>query len=221
MLRLIGVVLSVGLADSLNPSTLGPALYLATGTERVRRVAQFTLGVFAVNLLVGVVLTVGPGRLLIGLAPHPQRTVKHIIELVAGIALLGAALAVWFGRRSLARRELPMKSGGGRSALFAGASIAAVELPTAAPYFAVIAGIVGSPADLWQEIALVALYNIAFVLPLLAIVVVLLVAGDRAGQWLGKGGDWLQRSWPVVLAGLLLFVGAILTVLGGTGLVKS
>jgi cytochrome c biogenesis protein CcdA len=221
VLRLIGVVVSVGLADSLNPSTIGPGLFLATGSERVLRVTQFTLGVFAVNFIAGVILTVGPGRLLIGLAPHPQKTVKHIIELVAGIALLGAAVAVWFGRRSLARRELPMKSGGGGSALIAGASIAAVELPTAAPYFAVIAGIVGSPADLPQEIALVALYNVAFVLPLLAIVVVLLVAGDRARQWLEKGGAWLQRSWPVVLAGLLLFVGAILTVFGGTGLVKS
>ena len=30
MLRRIGVMISVGLADSLNPSTVGPGLYLAT-----------------------------------------------------------------------------------------------------------------------------------------------------------------------------------------------
>ncbi len=36
-----------------------------------------------------------------------------------------------------------------------------------------------------------------------------------------KGGTWLQRRWPVVLAGLLLFVGGVLTVLGGVGLVKD
>jgi hypothetical protein len=42
-------------------------------------------------------------------------------------------LSRWRGRRSLARRELRMRSGGGGSALIAGASIAAVELPTALP----------------------------------------------------------------------------------------
>ncbi|MGZ6639581.1 MAG: GAP family protein [Solirubrobacteraceae bacterium] len=130
-------------------------------------------------------------------------------------------MALWRGRRSLARRELPMRSGGGGSALIAGASIAAVELPTAVPYFAVIAGIVASSASLPQEIWLLTLYNVAFVLPLLAIIVVLFVAGDRADPWLEKAGAWLQRRWPVVLATLLLLVGSALAVLGGTGLVKQ
>ncbi len=222
MLRLIGVVVSVGLADSLNPSTVGPALYLATVRQRVLRVMQFTIGVFTVDLAAGLVLTIGPGRLLIGLVPHPQRSVRHVIELVAGVILLVAAVALWRGRRSLARRELPMRGGGGGgSAVIAGASIAAVELPTAVPYFAVIAGIVASNASVAQEIGLVALYNVAFVLPLVAIVVVLLVAGERADPWLQMGGAWLQRRWPVVLASLLLLVGSALTVLGGTGLVRQ
>ena len=38
MLRRVGVAISVGLADSLNPSTVGPALYLATVGKRVWRV---------------------------------------------------------------------------------------------------------------------------------------------------------------------------------------
>ena len=39
-LRLAGVAISVGLADSLNPSTVGPALYLATTRRRVARVVE-------------------------------------------------------------------------------------------------------------------------------------------------------------------------------------
>jgi cytochrome c biogenesis protein CcdA len=221
MLRLVGVVISVGLADSLNPSTVGPAVYLATVGKRASRVAQFTIGLLTVNLVAGLVLTIGPGRLLIGLIPHPQRTARHVIELVAGVILLGCAAALWHGRRSLATRDLPMRSGGGGSALVAGASIAAVELPTAVPYFAVIAAIVASSASVAMEVVLLVLYNIAFVVPLLAIVVVLLVAGESADPWLQKGGAWLQRQWPVVLAVLLLLVGGCLTVLGGTGLVKQ
>jgi cytochrome c biogenesis protein CcdA len=222
LLRVAGVTASVGLADSLNPSTVGPALYLATTSRRVLRVTQFTIGVFGVNFVAGVILTVGPGRLLLGLVPHPRGTVKHVIELVAGVVLLVAAAALWRGRKALARRELPMSgSSGGGSAFVAGVSIAAVELPTAAPYFAVIAGIVASSANVPQEIALVALYNLCFVLPLIAIIGVLVFAGERAEPLLQKGGSWVQRRWPVVLAILLLLVGGALMILGGTGLVKQ
>jgi cytochrome c biogenesis protein CcdA len=221
MLRRIGIAISVGLADSLNPSTIGPALFLATSGGRVRRVTEFTIGAFAVNLAAGVVLTIGPGRLLLGLVPHPRGTAKHVIELVVGAALLATAVSVWLGRRKLARKELPMRGGGRGSALIMGASLAAVELPTAAPYFAVIAGIVASDAAIPQEVGLLVLYNVAFVLPLLAIIVVLLVARERADPLLRRGGEWVQRRWPVVLAGLLLLVGSALAILGGTGLAKQ
>ena len=221
MLRRVGVAISVGLADSLNPSTVGPALYIATGRHRVWRVTQFTVGVFGVSLAGGVVLTIGPGRLLLGLVPHPQGTVRHVIELVAGVVLLGIAVAVYLGRRPLARRELPGRGGGGGSAFVTGASIAAIELPTAAPYFAVIAGIVAANASIPQEIGLLVLYNVAFVVPLLAIIGTMLLAGRRADPWLQKGGAWLQRRWPVVLASLLLFVGSVLAILGGSGLLKQ
>ncbi|HZE07009.1 MAG TPA: GAP family protein [Solirubrobacteraceae bacterium] len=218
MLRRIAVVVSVGLADSVNPSTVGPALYMATvRRRRVGRIAQFAAGVFVVTLAGGLVLMIGPGRLLLDLVPRPHGTARHLIELAAGIALLIGAVVLWLSRRPLARRKLPAGGGGG-SAWLAGASIGAVELPTAAPYFAVIAGIVASPASLPEEILLVLLYNLAFVAPLLAIIVVLLVAGDTADPWLARGGAWLQRRWPVVLASLLMLVGGILTVLGGAGL---
>jgi cytochrome c biogenesis protein CcdA len=220
LLRLAGIAISIGLADSLNPSTLGPALFLATTQRPARRVALFTLGVFAVNLVAGIVLTLGPGRLLLGLIPRPDQTVRHVIELVAGVALVGAAVALLVGRRKLARRSLPMRSsGGGGSAFVAGVSIAAVELPTAVPYFAVIAAIVASDANVLEEIALVTLYCAAFVLPLIAIVVVLLVAGERADPWLQRAGAWVRRRWPVVLATLLLLVGGALVLIGGAGLV--
>ena len=120
MLRRIGVAISVGLADSLNPSTVGPALYIATGRQRVWRVTQFTIGVFSVTFVGGIVLTIGPGRLLLGLVPHPQGTVRHVIELVAGVVLLIVAVAILLGRRSLARRELPGRGGGGGSAFVTG-----------------------------------------------------------------------------------------------------
>ena len=219
MLRQLGVVISVGLADSLNPSTVGPALVLAAGARRVRRVVEFTLGVASVNLLAGCVLLIGPARLLLGLVPHPQATVRHLIELAAGLLLIALAVATWLGRRKLARRPLPMaKADRSSSSFVTGASLAAVELPTAAPYLAIVAGIAASSATVPEQVLLVVIYNVAFLAPLLAILVALLVAGDRADPWLTHAGAWLQRRWPVVLAGLLIFVGGVLATLGAVGL---
>lgn len=218
MLRQLGVIITVGLADSLTPSTIGPALYLATGRKRAWRVAQFTAGFFAVNFAGGLVLMIGPGRLLLGLVPHPQGTVRHVIELVAGVILVLAAAALWMGRQRLARRELPGRGGGG-SAVIAGASIAAIELLTAAPYFAIIAGIVASSTNMAQQLVLLALYNATVALPLLAIIAVLLLAAERADRWLPRAAAWVQRRWPVIVSSLLMSVGGALTVLGGAGLV--
>ncbi len=221
MLRLAIAAISVGLADSINPSTIGPGLYLATLPKPVRQLTQFVIGVFSVNLVVGLVLTIGPGRALLGLVPRPQATARHVIELVAGVLLVVSAVALWLRRRSLAGGELPMGGGKGGSALIAGASIAVVELPTALPYFAVIAAIVASSASVPVEVGLVALYNVAFVLPLVAIIVGLLAFGERADRWLQRAGDWLQRQWPAVLATLLLLVGSGLIVIGATHLVRQ
>jgi hypothetical protein len=94
MLRRIGVMITVGLADSLTPSTIGPAVYMATGRRRVLRVTQFTIGFFVVNFAFGLALLIGPGRLLLGLVPRPQGTVRHVIELVAGVVLMLVAVAL-------------------------------------------------------------------------------------------------------------------------------
>lgn len=221
MLRLVGVAISVGLADSMNPSTVGPAMFLAAAGNGARRVAEFTLGVFGVNLIAGLLLAIGPGRLLLDLVPHPQVTVRHFIELIAGLILVGVAVALWAGRRTLARRELPGRRTSGSSALVMGASLAAVELPTAAPYFAVIAGAVAAPVSVPAKVVLLALYNLAFVLPLLVIAAVLCSGSDRADRWLRRGARWLQRRWPVALACVLLLIGGGLTIAGAAGLLKQ
>jgi cytochrome c biogenesis protein CcdA len=89
------------------------------------------------------------------------------------------------------------------------------------PYFAVITAIVASSASLVGEVVLLVIYNVAFVLPLLAIAIVLVVAGERADQLLTKAGAWVQQKWPVVLAGLLLLVGSGLVIIGGIGLARN
>ena len=218
MIRLIGLAVSIGLADSLNPSTIVPALYLATGEHPRQRVIQFTVGVFVVYFVGGAAIALGPGALLLSLVPHPSHTTRYVLEVVAGAAILIGGVFLWLHRTRLGEREPPDISGGGRGTWLLGATITIVELPTAFPYFAVIAAIVGSGLGPVRQLTLLLIFNVCFVLPLLAIVAVLTFGGERTDRLLAAGRDFLQRRWPVVLSVLAVVAGVFVIGLGVTGL---
>ena len=218
MIRLIGIVISIGLADSLNPSTIGPALYMATGERARGRVAEFTFAVFAVYFLGGAAIVVGAGALIRPLLPHPRHHIANIVELGVGLALIVCAAFLWRHRRRLAHLDPPDFDPYGRSSWVLGASITAVELPTAFPYFAAIAAIVGADVDAVGDLVLLLLFNVCFVLPLLLILGTLTFAPDKAGQVLSVARAFLQRHWPTVLAGLALAAGVFVVALGITGI---
>lgn len=218
MLRLIGVVVSIGLLDSVNPTTVAPALYLAAGKRGRRRVVEFTVAVFAVYLVGGIAIALGPGRLVLAALPHPSRLLEHILEVGVGAAMAAVAAFLWWRRHRLAKRmpltPRPKRHGGA----ILGATITAAELPTAFPYFAAIALIVGSGADRPHQIALLTLFSICFVVPLLGIVALVTLAGDKAVRRLSTARTRLQAHWPAFLAGLALTVGVLVTTLGVAGL---
>jgi cytochrome c biogenesis protein CcdA len=221
MLRLIGLVLSIGVADSLNPTTIAPALYLASGEGARRQVAEFTLAVFAVYLLGGLAIALGPGELLLTLIPRPGRHLSYLLETVAGGAMLAAAAFLWGYRARLAQRDPPEARTRGRSSALLGATITAVELPTAFPYFAAIAAIVGADLNIMRVVFLIVVFNVCFILPLLGILATLTFAGPDAQRLLTSGRVWLEARWPAVLAILALVAGLIVVLLGVTGLASS
>jgi cytochrome c biogenesis protein CcdA len=218
MLRLVGIVMSIGLADSLNPTTIAPALYLATGERARDRVAEFTAGVFAVYFLGGAAIAVGAGQLIRPLLPHPRHHLANIVEIAVGAAMIAAAGMLWRHRARLSMREPPDFDPQGKSSWVLGASITAVELPTAFPYFAAIAAIVGSGLGPARDLVLLVLFNLCFVSPLLGILAVLTFKGEQADQVLSQARGFLQRHWPAVLAGLALLAGLFVVTLGLTGL---
>jgi len=221
MLRLLGIVISIGLADSLNPSTIAPALYLATGERARDRVAEFTFAVFAVYFIGGAAIALGARQLIQPLLPHPRHHIAHIVELAVGVAMISAAAFLWRHRDRLSDRDPPDFDPHGRSSWVLGASITAVELPTAFPYFAAIAAIVGSGLGPIRDLGLLFIFNMCFVLPLLGIVATLTFGGDHADRMISTGRNFLQRHWPSVLAGMALVAGLFVALLGATGLAAS
>jgi cytochrome c biogenesis protein CcdA len=222
VLRLIGLMISIGFADSLNPTTIAPALYLATTEKNARnQVAEFTIAVFAVYLVGGLAVALGPGQLLLALVPRPSKHLGYVLEIVVGVAMLTAGAFLWTYRKQLAKREPPEVKADGRSSAILGATITAVEFPTAFPYFAAIAAVVGSGLDLVRQVILIVLFNVCFIAPLLGIIATLTFAGPDAVRFLARGREFLERRWPVVLAVLALVAGVFVTLLGVTGLASA
>ena len=221
MFRLVPLVASIAIADSLNPSTIAPALYLASSGEHARRdVARFTLGVFLVYLAGGLAVAFGPGELILDLVPHPHHDVRHVIEIIAGAMVVAVAIWVWRHRERLSARAAPdAASPKGSSSILLGMTITAVELPTAFPYFAAVTAIVGADLQPVHVIGLLLLFNILFILPLLGILGTLWLAREGAVEILGRWRAWLHRHWPVLLSVAALTAGVISILVGVSGLI--
>jgi len=218
VLALALLVASIALADSLNPSTILPALYLATTSHGVRKIASFTLGISLTSTAFGIAFVAGPGQLILGALPHPSENAKHLVEVAVGCALIGLAVGLWKGGARLTERIPKGESAGRRSAFAVGAAIMAVELPTAFPYFAALAAIIGSNAHLAAQIGYVLLFNVLFVLPLNAILAIRMRAGERAEQRLNALGAWIRRYAHSAIALLAGAAGIAFLIVGLTDL---
>jgi cytochrome c biogenesis protein CcdA len=211
VLRVLGLVVTVALGDSLNPSTIAPALYIASGDRARIGVLEFALAVFAVHFAGGAMLLLGPGSLLLSALNQLDTTSRDLLELAAGLALLLAAVMIWRHRERLAEKDLPSPTPRRQSSLLLGASIIAVELPTAFPYFAAITAVIGSGQTVTSRLFLLGVYNLVFALPLIAILVTLLLAGEGADERLTRARRLTESRWPQAFAAVLLLLGLAVT----------
>lgn len=219
MKGVIALVLSVALVDSLNPSTVGPAVYLATRKRAARSLLGFTLGVFTINVAAGLLLTLGPGQAILAAIPTVGEHTKNLIELCLGVVLLAVGYLLWRNRHRIAHEIVPNKALGHGSAFVLGAGIALANLPTAFPYFAVIAVIIGSASSLTARASLIILFNLVVIVPLLVILSISVHPGEHGNAILGDMRTKLDR-WSPMLIPLVVFIFAVaLLLLGGVGLV--
>jgi cytochrome c biogenesis protein CcdA len=221
VIALVALVITVGALDSVNPSTVGPALYLALQRGGGRSAGTFTIGVFGISLLGGLILTLGPGYAILAVLPRPDPHTTALVELSAGAACSFVAVGLWLARSQIARRIRQGERRVAGSPLILGAGIMAIELPTAFPYFAVIAAIVGSGRQVATQIALLVLFNAIFVTPLVAIAAARSVMRDRVDPSLVRLRDWVDRHAAAVLPALFTLVAVALLGAGAHGLLSA
>jgi cytochrome c biogenesis protein CcdA len=221
MRGLTALVLSVAIVDSLNPSTVGPAVYLATRRHAVRSLLGFTLGVFAVNVAAGLLLTFGPGQAILAAVPHPGEHTKHLMEVFLGLAALALAVALWPTRHRVARQVTPKNGLSNSSSLALGAGIALADLPTAFPYFAVIVAIISSGSNVPAQSALIVVFNVVFISPLLVVLGISIHPGRHGSNVLTYLRTKLDQWSPILIPLVVLIFAVALLLLGGIGLVTD
>jgi len=214
------LVVSVALADSINPSTVVPALWLAAArSEGV--LAAFTLGVFTVYLGGGVVLVLGPGAALISFLHHLHGPLEHGLQAGGGVVVLLIALVLWRSRSQPVRERRPPRSQTRRSACALGAGIMAVELPTAFMYFGAITALLAARRSVSTDLLLLVIYNALFVAPLMAIALVRRLLGDRADRWIATTESRVRRTGQLALTGVAGAAGTALLSFGVVGLLTA
>lgn len=220
MLGLTLLVGSIALADSINPSTVIPGLWLGR-KRRARVLAAFTAGVSTVYLAGGLVLLLGPGELLISSLRHIHGPLEHALQAAGGIVALGFGLVSW---RTRAQPPSTRPQGRLRTPIGAfglGAAIMALELPTAFMYFGAISAVLTARPPAVVEIVLLIAYNAVFVAPLVALVLIQRYAGARADRWLTAANARMRYVGQVALAGVASSSGIALIAIGVSGLLTA
>jgi hypothetical protein len=219
--HLLATVLLIAVADSVNPSTVLPALYLAAGKTALRSLPGFIAGVLVVYLVGGLVLLLGPGQALLALVPRPGVEMRHLLEICVGCALLALAAVLWIGRSRLGRHVVRNRDWVDRSSFRVGVGIVLIELPTAFPYFAAIALVIGSGKSLPIQIGFVLTFNVVFIAPLLAILLLRCFAPDAGRRWLQGLRAGLDARMAVLLPSFVFIAAIALAALGTTGVITD
>ncbi len=212
----IGAILAAGIIDSVNPCAIGvlilliSTLYVAKGRDKLLSYGfVYIFAVFMTYFLAGLGLTAG-------LASIPIWIAEYISIFVGALIVFAGLIEIkdffWYGQglslsipteRAKQIHEMMQKISL-KAMIPLGAFVAAVELPcTGGPYLAII--LMLSQNFNWQAVELLFLYNLIFILPLIAI---LLLA--HFGMKLSAIKMWKQKNRAV----MRLFIGITLVLLG-------
>jgi cytochrome c biogenesis protein CcdA len=211
--ELVVAITLIALPDSLNPSLILTELVLAGGPHPRRGTAVFTLAAMSTTFVGGLAVAFGLGGLILSVVPKPSPTLKGALAVGVGAALAVVGIVLWL-RRNRVAPQIDTERVAHRVAGWLGIGVAGIELVTAFPYFAAISLVVGSDVSTGQKVVLLALYNIVYALPLIAIAAVCAVRGPDSRRVLGPISDWLIRRWPAVVAALTLVVGVAVIAYG-------
>lgn len=223
MTELLTILATIALLDStsLLPVATAPLVTMLSSKRPLGTSLSFIGGIFVTYYACAMLVFAGLDSLFDGLNVWFERWMKrpHTPELYMEIALgfamvLSAALMCRPGRKPAARREPQSIS---PAAVFVfGALLMLVGMPGALPMFAAVDQIMRAELPAAAVAVTVFYYILVFVLPLLAIVVIRVVTGERSGPIFNAIEQFLS-VWGKRLVVIVLFILGLALMADGIG----
>lgn len=207
-------VLGLALLDSLNPMLFAGELYVLRGAQPERRAFAFIAGVFVVMVVGGLLLAGGLARWVGTYFGRLPDEVWLRAEVALGLGLVGFGLVY---RAAADGRTVRKPPRGLFGPFLFGVLLMVNEVTTAVPYFAAIALMSEASLSPLEWLIGLLVYNLAFVVPLLAFVAAhrvyrarFDVLSERIESWMRKWGPRVLRYGSIAF-GVLLLVDAAVT----------
>ena len=207
VIHLLLVLFPIALIDSISPVRIGAMVTILCADRPVRRAQAFIVGIFVGYFLLGLAFAFFGQRLLeIDLILDPTR-VNFVIGLVIGVVLL------IIGGRGLRARSVegevevdPSKSAGG--ALVTALVITVATAPSAVPLLAGINQILKSQISVSLAYLALVFYCAVYLTPLVVLLVLRVVLGERAETVMKKLGAGAERWMGRLMAALFILLGS-------------
>jgi hypothetical protein len=207
VLTLIGL----GIIDALNPFSIGAMIYLLATPRPVANGTVFIVGTLLVYLLFGVAMMEGWSLALKSLLPLIPQWLKILAMVIAGGVCLGIAFYLYLKAASQKMKGVPYSPNLTLLGIFLfalGSTIS--DLPTAIPYMAAINMITGMPGGWWLHGALLVLYNLIYISPLIVTVGLYIKLGHAAQGFLGRVRVGIEWCFVYILPPFIALLGVYL-----------
>jgi cytochrome c biogenesis protein CcdA len=222
MFELIAKITPILLVDFLNP-VLFAMLVAAAGSSRpVANSSMMLAGHTLAYFIAGVGVALGFDQVADRLAnPHH---IDYLLSAAIGVALLWMALRVKKDGAPVATE--PEQALTPASAFTFGAVINFIGIPFAIPYFAVVDQVLSANLSVAGSVTVLALYNVGYAAPFVAVPVAVALSGDEARPFLEKVSGSLEKvsdavmPWVFALLGVVLLADSAAYVFSGEGLLQ-
>jgi cytochrome c biogenesis protein CcdA len=174
MSALLPSLIAIAALDSLNPSAIAMQVYLLGTINPILRSIAYITGIFFAYWTSGLLAVLGLNRLIQTVFVKSGFSLStplfYKIQFLTGLMLLVVGITLRISPQPEPVKA-PKKLNLAKTFLL-GMSVTILELPTALPYFAAIEQLARANLDLLSTMSILALYNLIFVLPPIALVVI-------------------------------------------------
>ena len=220
---LLVVLTPIGLLDSTSiiPLCIVLLVMLLAGPNPIVRSCALIFGIFVAYLAFGLLVLFGLQAIIDRIEAYVDRLWVNpnleelIVQIVIGVVLCVVAWRMIAKDKKSADKPTPT-SMTAIQAFVSGAVLTIVGLPGAVPYFAAIDLTLRADLSTAEEIGALVFYNVVFVLPIAAIVILRVVLGNRSQRLLDGIKRFFDTWGQRVIVALLAVLGVIL-ILDGIG----